>query len=308
VQASDRARERVSVDRDAIVASLDAFESSFLGDEMRSIVLDHGRRAARVTVLLHGLTASPRTWREFAGVRFERGENVLIPRLPRHGHADRMSEALAGLTSDELSLQGRRIVDAAAQLGDEIVLVGHSLGGAVALHLAHEDVRVSRTLAVAPFLGIKRVPRDWHAWVRSLLERTPNRFLYWNPIERGRGVPEHGYHRYTTRSLAAGLALADALREDARRGPPRSPRIEIVRNAGETSVSNAAIDDLVARWRAAGGAGVRVHRLVGLGRSHDIVEPERRGAPALRFLPFLHAILDAPPAERDTVIDAGDAP
>jgi hypothetical protein len=131
--------------------------------------------------------------------------------------------------------------------------------------------------------------------------------LYWNPIDRGRGVPAHGYHRYTTRSLAAGLALADALRADARSGPPRARHVEIVRNAGEISVNNRTIDDLVQAWRAAGGDRVRVHRLVGLGASHDIVEPERRGAPALRFLPLLHRILDEPPPEDDTVIDAGAA-
>ena len=293
----------MSADRAAILASLDAGEDHLLGEEMRSIVLDRGVRTRRVTVLLHGLTASPRTWREFARVRHERGENVLVPRLPRHGHADRMSEALAGLTSDELLAQAGRILDAAAMLGEEIVLVGHSLGGALALHVAHHDARVHRVIAVAPFLGIKRLPRDWHAWARALLEKTPNRFLYWNPIDKGRGVPEHGYHRYTTRSLAAGLALADALREDAKAGPPRARHIEIVRNAGESSVNNRAIDDLVARWRAAGGENVLVHRLLGLGRSHDIVEPERRRAPAGRFLPGLHAILDAEPAGADTTLD-----
>ena len=296
--------DRAAIDAGAIVASLDAGEEHLLGDEMHSAVLDHGRRTGCVTVLLHGLTASPRTWREFARVRHARGENVLIPRLPRHGHADRMSEALAGLTSAELTAQGDRIIDAAAALGDEVVLVGHSLGGALALHLAHRDARVFRAIAVAPFLGIKRLPPDWHAWTRAVLEHAPNRFLYWNPIDKGRGVPEHGYHRYTTRSLAACLALADTLRDDARAGPPRARHIELVRNAGESSVNNGAIDDLVARWRAVGGERVRVHTLVGLGRSHDVIEPERRPPPAARFLPILHALLDAPPPESDQIIDA----
>jgi carboxylesterase len=294
----------VSIDAEAIRASLDADEANMLSDEMRSAVLDHGRRTERVTVLLHGLTASPRTWRDFARARHARGENVLIPRLPRHGHADRMSETLAELSSTELAAQGERIMDAAAALGQRIVLVGHSLGGSLALHLAHNDGRVYRAIAVAPFLGIKRLPHDWHAWARALLERTPNRFLYWNPIDRGRNLPLHGYHRYTTRSLAAGLALADALREDALRGPPRAAHVEIVRNAGETSVNNRTIDDLVERWRAVGGANVVVHRLVGLGASHDVVEPERKGAPAARFLPLLGELLDASPPRADRVIDA----
>jgi pimeloyl-ACP methyl ester carboxylesterase len=296
----------VTIDAAAIAASLDAHEGALLDDEMRSVVLDHGARTSRVTVLLRGLTASPRTWREFARVRHARGENVLIARLPRHGHRDRMSETLEGLTRDELVAQAARIIDAAHALGEQIVLVGHSLGGALALHLAHRDARVFRAIAIAPFLGIKQLPHDWNAFARRLIERMPNRFLYWNPIDKGRGAPQHGYHRYSTRSLAAGLALGDALRDDARAGPPHAAHVEIVRNAGETSVNNRAIDDLLARWRAAGGASVRVHRLVGLGRSHDIVEPERKRAPAARFLPHLHALLDASPPDEDLTLDVRD--
>ncbi|HYZ15076.1 MAG TPA: alpha/beta fold hydrolase [Candidatus Acidoferrum sp.] len=292
------------IDPAAIRRALDDAESHLLGEEMRSTLLDHGRRTARVVVLLHGLTASPRTWRQFAQIRHARGDNVLVPRLPRHGHEDRMSEALAGLRAEELRAAGARILDAAAALGDEVVLVGHSLGGALVLHLAHGDARVFRAIAVAPFLGIAQLPHNWNALARALLERVPNRFLYWDPIDRGRNLPKHGYARYTTRSLAAGLTLGDALRDDARAGPPRAKHVEIVRNAAESSVSNRAIDDLVMRWRAAGGNAVRVHRLVGLGPSHDVIEPERPRAPALRFLPHLHALLDASPPDCDLLIDA----
>jgi hypothetical protein len=49
---------------------------------------------------------------------------------------------------------------------------------------------------------------------------------------------------------------------------------------------------------------VRIYRLVGAGPSHDIVEPERPHSPAARFLPLLHALLDAPPSEADTTLDA----
>ncbi len=300
---ADRAGQRV-IDAAALIASLDAGETELLDAEMRSALLHHGRRTARVVVLLHGLSASPRTWHDFAATRFARGENVLVPRLPRHGHQDRMTDALEGLHADELRLAGERILDAAAALGEEVVLVGHSLGGALALHLAHGDERVERVVAVAPFLGIARLPHDWNAVARRLLERAPNRFLYWNPLDKGRGLPAHGYTRYTTRALAAGLGLAEALRADARAGPPRARHVEIVRNAHETAVNNRAIDDLIERWRAVGGERVRVHRLVGLGYSHDVIEPERRHAPALRFLPHLHALLDAPPPDQDLTIDA----
>ncbi|MBV9440580.1 MAG: alpha/beta fold hydrolase [Candidatus Eremiobacteraeota bacterium] len=293
----------MTVDSAALAAALDEPEDALLAPEMRSFALGHGARTERVTVLVHGLTASPRTWLAFARERHARGESVLAPRLPRHGHADRATNALAYLTEAELREQGRRIVDAAALLGEHITVVGHSMGGALTLHLAHRDARIERAIAIAPFLGIRRLPHDWHTWTRRLLQRAPNRFLWWDPIDRGRSLPPHGYPRYSTRSIVAGLALADALRTDARSGPPVARHVEILRNASEMSVNNRTIDDLVARWRAAGGSSVRVHRVTGLARSHDIVEPERPRAEALRFLPALHGLLDAPPPDRDVTLD-----
>ena len=291
------------IDPEAIVAALDAGEEHLLDDQMRTALYHHGRRTARVVVLLHGLTASPRTWRDFALARRDRGETVLVARLPRHGHRDRRTRALTGLGADELTAASQRILTAAASLGDEIVLVGHSLGGALALHLAHADERVDRAIAIAPFLGIRRLPHDAHRFVRALVERAPSFFLYWDPLDpQGKRLPGHGYARYTSRALAAGLAIADALRADAAAGPPRARHVEIVRNAFEAAVSNRAIDDLVGRWRCAGGKGVRLHTVTGLGTSHDIVEPERPRAPALRFLPALHRILDAPAPEHDVTI------
>jgi carboxylesterase len=294
----------VSSDTLALVDALDAGEAHLLGDEMRSTILGHGRRTARVLVLLHGMTASPRTWRDFAQARHARGETVLIPRLPRHGHADRMTNALRHLTVDELRAQGHRIISTAAALGDEIVVVGFSMGGVLALHLAQHEPRVARTIAISPLLGIRFVPAAWLRPLRALLLRWRHRFLWWNPFDRGRTDPKHGYPRYALGALGAGLALAEELFAAARSAPPAGASVELVQNAGETSVNNAAIDRLVARWRRAGAHGVRVLRLVGLGVSHDVIEPEWKRAPAVRFLPQLHALLDNPPAEADTVLDA----
>jgi carboxylesterase len=294
----------VSTDTAAMLAELDAGEAHLLGDAMRSTILGHGRRTPRVLVLLHGMTASPRTWRAFAHARHARGETVLIPRLPRHGHADRMTEALGYLTADELRAQGRRIVETAAALGDEIVVVGFSMGGVLALLLAQHEPRIARTIAISPLLGISFVPAAWLRPLRAVLLRLRHRYLWWNPFDRGRTDPKHGYPRYALGALGAGLALAEELFAAARSAPPSGATIEIVRNAGETSVNNAAIDRLVARWRRSGAHGIRLLRLVGLGISHDVIEPEWKKAPALRFLPQLHALLDNAPTDGDAVLNA----
>ncbi len=67
-----------------------------------SILSTHDAPVRRVFLLLHGLTASPLQFAAFGNLLFDRGANVLIPRLPYHGYGDRLTSALEALTADEL--------------------------------------------------------------------------------------------------------------------------------------------------------------------------------------------------------------
>ena len=248
----------------ALIAGLDASEEHLLGDEMRSVVLDHGTRTARVTVLLHGLTASPRTWREFARVRHARGENVLIPRLPRHGHADRMSEALVGLTH--------------RRAGRRTARVSSTRPPSWAKRSCWSDTRwarrsrcTSRTATRASFAPSPS-RRSWGSNASRATGtpgcarcwRRPQPFLVLEPDRQGARRPRARLpplRRARWRPASSWPRRCGATRE----GPPQARHIEIVRNASETSVNNRAMDDLVARWRAVGGDNVRLHRLIGLG-------------------------------------------
>jgi hypothetical protein len=105
-------------------------------------------------------------------------------------------------------------------------------------------------------------------------------------------LPARGYPRYATHAIAEGLALAGRLGAVAERHGPRSP-ITLVMNENESAVNNAAIRQLAERWRANGATNVAVHRLRGVGPSHDIIEPEHNRAVVMRSYPALLALLDA---------------
>jgi len=125
-------------------------------------------------------------------------------------------------------------------------------------------------------LGIKP-PARLARWTRSVLERTPNRFLFW--IRRPRPQhPDNGYDRYTparSRRLAR-----DALQEMAHRAA--APEYEIVRNAGETRQQQRD-QRSGRRWRSAGGEHVRIHAWWGrLSTTSSNRTPHLRA----RFLPL----------------------
>ena len=56
------------------------------------------------------------------------GYNVLIPRLPRHGMADRKVENLSALKAEELRECSDTSIDLAIGLGQKVYVVGLSDG------------------------------------------------------------------------------------------------------------------------------------------------------------------------------------
>ncbi len=250
-----------------------------------SIVLRHERPAKRAYLLLHGLTASPLQFAEFGRRLFAGGANVSIPRLPRHGHADRLTTALADLTASELSDFAADAVTSARRLGDELVVVGFSVGGLLSAVVA-QRCEVASVVCIAPFLRMKWLPESLSRPATKLALAAPNRYLWWHPLERERLGPVHGYPQFPTHAVARAVELGRDLLAEARDARTRAAKIRVVLNASETTVSNAAILRLADAWRAHG-ARIAIDRLCGLPLSHDIIEPLRRGHLASRVYPEL---------------------
>jgi alpha-beta hydrolase superfamily lysophospholipase len=220
-----------------------------------------------------------------------------VPRLLLHGHADRLTRALCGIRAQALIDDVTAIVAAVANLGEDVTIAGHSLGATLALDAAARGPSTARVVAVAPFLGIAGIPHEMHSLLLRAMALVPDVFLWWDPVLRERLEPLHGYPRYPLAALQAGITIADRARDDAHR-PPRVRAIDLVINDAETSVNNRTARRLADDWRHAG-ASIAVHRLRGLGWSHDIIEPVR--APAQRALATLVDIIASnhTPADRE---------
>jgi len=91
--------------------------------------------AARSIVFLHGLGGSQSTWAGLLG-SFVDSSRVAAIDLPGHGASDKPSSAAFPYTVEALA---QACGEAIAELGmAPAIVVGHSLGGAVAMQLAHD--------------------------------------------------------------------------------------------------------------------------------------------------------------------------
>lgn len=258
----------------------------------RTILLRHSGVRPRAVLLLHGLTASPKQFVRYAQDLFARGHNVLVPRFPLHGYQNRLTDALANLTDEQLRSFALESLAAAKALGDRVTIAGFSAGGTLALWLAERE-ESDRVVAIAPFLGLAALPDAITRLVMRIALWLPNRFVWWNPILRERQLPAHGYPRYATHAIARLYEISHEVMRDAASRPPKSRTLTLVVNAGEASVSNRAALRLLAGWKRRG-ANVERVLLRSMPPSHDIIEPEREGELAARVYPTILDAIDPP--------------
>jgi alpha-beta hydrolase superfamily lysophospholipase len=270
-----------------VVRSNDGREAE-VSEASRTILLRHSGVRPRAVLLLHGLTASPRQFIRYAQDLFARGHNVLVPRYPLHGYRNRLTDALAGLTGEQLRTFALESLEDARTLGDRVTIAGFSAGGTLALWLAERE-EADRVVAIAPFLGLPALPDALTSLAMRVALRLPNRFIWWNPVLRERQLPEHGYPRYATHAIARLYEISRDVMQSAASLPPKSRTLALVLNAGEASVSNRAALRLLAGWDR-GGANVERVLLRPMPPSHDIIEPESKRELAARVYP---TILDA---------------
>jgi hypothetical protein len=262
------------------------FESVLAADQARGdldpyclpVLLSHGRKTQRAIVLLHGLTACPYQYIELGELFFEQGYNVYIPRLPRHGLAESMSEnALSGLNAEELAAVIDPSVDLAVGLGDQVSVAGFSLGGDLST-LAGQlrpDLRLAAPLS--PALGLGLVPDFLTPTAARLLLGLPDLYLWWDPLNRAKFSGPHGYPGYSSHALGQVLRLALATRALARNGPPAARDLLMVTNWGDTAVSLSAVDELTDDWRGHG-AQVQSFRFAPLPwQPHDFISIDSAG-------------------------------
>jgi len=261
-----------------------------VGEAGRTMLLLHGEVRPLSIVLFHGLSASPTQFIRFAHELHGKGHNVIVPRLPRHGHRNRLSDALARLTADELRHFARESVELAGGLGDKVVVGGFSIGGLISTWIA-QRYAVERVVAIAPFFGMSWMPNRWMSSFARLMLAMPNRFGWWDPIAREKQQPEHGYPRYATHALAQAYLLAHEVMASASAGIA-AKKLIFVTNSRETAVNNRAVRKLEERMRAVDPTRLEHVVLTGIPYSHDIIEPLRHPDIADAVFPQLLNLLE----------------
>ena len=239
-------------------------------------LLTHGHKTDRAVVLLHGFTNCPKQFDSLAVLLYERGFNVYLPRVPRHGISDRMTIALMELTAEELSACAESALDLALGLGDRVTVVGLSSTAVATAWLAARRPDVDEAVLIAPSLGPRRVSLFWTRRLTSTLLVVPNFFVWWDSKLKGRVAgPTQCYPRFSSRALAQVYRLGLEVIDAAGHAKPAARRVTIVTSASDEAVSKEAVRELSRRWRARGAEIIDYDFPESLAVRHDMIDPEQ---------------------------------
>jgi alpha-beta hydrolase superfamily lysophospholipase len=236
------------------------------------------------------LTNCPQQFDEFAQQLHARGENVYVPRLPRHGHADRLTPSIGEITAAEIEAAATEAAQFGRGLGTHVGVAGLSVGATMALWLAQTGA-VDNAVGLAPFLMVPFAPRLPGMLLMRILDVLPNRFLWWDPRLKERIQPPYAYPGFWTHCLAQCAFAGASIFAAAARSKPAAPRCTIVLNAQDPAVNNAAARELAGRWQR-DGAGYTLAIWDDLGKVHDVIDPSTYPGARTLVYPRLAGLLE----------------
>ncbi len=180
--------------------------------DLRLYALSAGSPRDPAVVFVHGIGGSSASWQAVVGPLADRHHVIAID-LPGHGRSDIPDPAHADYSVDGLA---RAVTTAIAQLGRErVTLVGHSLGGAVAISAALAAPSIVTRLVLVDSVGLGD---DISTDLLTLLEAAPSEsasrallelFFHDQRLVLAAGVAEHHAALARPGAHAAIRAIAD---------------------------------------------------------------------------------------------------
>ena len=216
------------------------------------------------------------------------GYNVLNTRLPYHGLTDRLTTELRRLTAEEAANLTNEVVDIAHGLGEQVTLLGFSLGGILAAWAAQHRADLDCAVLVSPAIGLKVLSPLRSRLAANFLALMPNTFLWWDSTQKDAKVdPLHAYPRYATRALAALLHLGALVQIEARQSKPAARSILLITNPSDVVVDNAVAHTVATQWIAHGATVKQIEFPQAWHLIHDLMDPAQPDQQVARVYPLL---------------------
>lgn len=260
----------------ARIAALQALDDATVRPGSGTAFRSHGEKVARTVVFYHGYTNAPPQYDRLGEEFFQRGYNVLVPRLPHHGLNDPLTDEQAKLTAEELVQTIQESVDIAQGLGEHVSVCGISCGGVMASWAAQYRSDVDLVVGIAPSAGLPIAPKWVSTVFRKVAPHLKNIYIWWDPRVKEKIVgPPYAYPRFSTHSLAQIFRLGRHIYDVSANMPARAKHLKSITSDFDTAVKNAITYDILDHWER---HGITIERFTFPASQkvwHDMIDPNQ---------------------------------
>lgn len=267
---------RTFEEAEARIRALQAKDDSTVRPDSGTRFRSHGKKTERAIVFFHGYTNAPPQYDRLGEDFFQRGYNVLVPRLPYHGLTDPMTTEQEKLTAENLVALIQESVDIAVGLGEHVTVSGISCGGVMTAWAAQHRSDVDLALGIAPSAGLPIAPMWVSTVFRAVAPRMKNMYIWWDPRVKEQIVgPKYAYPRFSTRSLAQIFRLGRHVYERSQNMPARARRLKSITSDFDTAVKNSITYAILDYWES---HGIHIERYSFPASEkvwHDMIDPNQ---------------------------------
>ncbi len=241
-----------------------------------SRLLTHGHKTDRVIILMHGMTNCPQQFVELAPIFFEKGYNVLIPRMPHNGLADTNTNDLRYLKPAELRDNCTEMVDIARGLGDQITYFGLSVGGLMAAWVAQYRDDVDKAVIIAPSFTISpRLGVTLSRIIMRIFLILPN--IMTQRVQPFKDGPDHNYLGFATRGLGEMMRFGFSIYDASKKMSAAAQSVLVVTNAADAAVNNKITLKIAKNWQKNGLEELETYQFDAKYKLiHDVIDPGQK--------------------------------
>lgn len=280
-------------DAERHISGLKSLDDEEVYANCRTQFLSHGDITERAIILFHGYTSCPKQFEELGNMLFEKGYNVLIPRMPEHGLKDTMTTRFDSVDAKKLILFTNEIIDIAEGMGNKLDIIGIS-GGAVLTSWAIQNrEHINTALIISPIMRYRSIPESFALPAARFATLIPHYYIWWDANKQEyRDGPDYGYARFSVRSLGQFFYIASAVQKQSENTPLKAKKVVFITNQNDSFGASKIPDTLYRNWKKSKTKVQSYEFDAQYELNHDLIDPNQPNAHTDIVYPKLINFLD----------------
>jgi esterase/lipase len=197
-----------------------------------------GKKTDTAVVMFVGFTNCPMQMGALAEEITGSGQNVLILNAPHQGQKEKTNQDLGNITTKEIVDYADQSVDIAAGLGDEVTVVGLSVGGVVSSWASQNRAEVTKAVNIAPIYTPYLVPGLIQNPAARIMNALPFVYIWWDPKNKeNKSGSIYAYNGFPLDSLGKYTEVASMFGMDITGSNPKNVKTTLVINGNDKAVN-----------------------------------------------------------------------